>query len=166
MSISSTLVHRAEIQFHEAADALRPFVGCFWVVTAERDATIRVVPDGSTTISIQLQKGLPSEWSLRGPLVQPDERRFESAALLIGIRLRPGVAFLVSGIPSDTLVGRRLRLGQVPAFRELVAEELSPHTPERCIDVLQRFLLQRLTRASMHCVVAAAIGIASGAITG
>ena len=45
MSITSTLVHRAEIQFHQAADVLRPYVGCFWVITAERDATIRIVPD-------------------------------------------------------------------------------------------------------------------------
>lgn len=87
MSIASTLVHRAEIRFHEAADALRPFVGCFWVVTAERDATIRVVPDGSTAISVQLQRGQPSEWVLRGPLVRPDERRLNSSAVLIGIRL-------------------------------------------------------------------------------
>src|SRR4029450_4273760 len=76
MSISSTFVHRAEIRFHEAADALRPFVGCFWVVTAERDATIRVVPDGSSAISIQLQKSQPSEWFLRGAMTRPDERHF------------------------------------------------------------------------------------------
>ncbi len=56
MSISSTLVDRAEIRFREAADVLRPFVGCFWVVTAERDATIRVVPDGSTAICTRLQE--------------------------------------------------------------------------------------------------------------
>ncbi len=62
MSITSTLVHRADIRFHEAADALHPFVGCFWVVTAERGATIRVVPDGTTSISIQLQKREPSGW--------------------------------------------------------------------------------------------------------
>jgi hypothetical protein len=41
MSISSTAVHRAEIKFQEATEALRPFVGCFWVVTAEQGATIR-----------------------------------------------------------------------------------------------------------------------------
>jgi methylphosphotriester-DNA--protein-cysteine methyltransferase len=157
MSISSTFVHRAEIRFHEAADALRPFVGCFWVVTAERDATIRVVPDGSTAISIQLQKALPSEWFLRGPLIRPDERRFTSPAILIGIRLRPGVAFLLGGIPMHTIVGRRVGLSRTAAFRDLVAEELRPVTPERCIDVLQRFLLQRLERATLHSAVAAAL---------
>src|SRR5262249_52122660 len=136
MSISSTLVDRAEIRFHEAAEALRPFVGCFWVITAEQDATIRVVPDGSTAIAIQLQDGLPLEWMLRGPLIRPDERHFTSPATLIGIRLRPGVAHLLSGIPAHTIVGRRVGL-RGTAFHDLVADDLAPCTPERCIDVLQ-----------------------------
>jgi AraC-like DNA-binding protein len=159
MSISSTLVHRAEIQFHEAADALRPFVGCFWVVTAERDAMIRVVPDGSTAISIQLQTGDRSEWFLRGPLVRPDERRFTAEAMLVGIRLRPGVAFLLSGIPAHTTVGRRIALSGISAFRDLVSEALRPLTHERCIDVLQRFLLQRLEHARLNSVIAEALEI-------
>jgi methylphosphotriester-DNA--protein-cysteine methyltransferase len=157
MSISSTFVDRAQIRFHEPADALRPFVGCFWVVTAERDATIRVVPVGSTAISIQLQKSQSSDWFLRGPLVRPDERRFTSQTMLIGIRLRPGVAFLLSGIPTHTIVGRRIELSGIAAFRDLVAEDLHPCSPERCIDVLQRFLLRRLERASLHSTVAAAL---------
>jgi methylphosphotriester-DNA--protein-cysteine methyltransferase len=157
MSISSTLVHRAEIRFHEAADALRPFVGCFWVVTADRDATIRVVPDGSTAISMQLKKGRPSEWFLRGPLLRPDERSFTSPAMLIGIRLRPGVAFLLSRIPMQTLVGQRIPLWGIPAFDDLVAEELRPFTPERCIEVLQTSLLRHLAHASLHSTVAAAL---------
>jgi methylphosphotriester-DNA--protein-cysteine methyltransferase len=157
MSISSTLVDRAQIQFHEAADPLRPFVGCFWVITAERGATIRVVPDGSTAISVQLQEGLASEWMLRGPLVRPEERHFTSTATLVGIRLRPGVAFLLSGIPAHTLVGRRVGVSRTKALRELVSEDLVPCSPERCVDVLQHFLLQRLKHAQMHGTVAAAV---------
>jgi AraC-like DNA-binding protein len=157
MSISSTLVDRAEIEFHEATDAIRPFVGCFWVMTAERDATIRVVPDGSTAISIQLQKGYTQEWLLRGPLVRPDERRFTGEATLVGIKLRPGVSFLLSRTPAHTMVGRRIAVSDMPAFRDLVEEPLRPLTPERCIDVLQRFLVQRLADASLHSVVTAAL---------
>ena len=157
MSISSTLVDRAEIEFHEAADAIRPLVGCFWVMTAERDATIRVVPDGSTAISIQLQKGYTPEWFLRGPLIRPDERRFTSEAQLVGIRLRPGVAFLLDRTPAHTIVGRRIALNGVAAFGDLVAESPCPLTPARCIDVLQRFLVQRLADASLHPVVADAL---------
>ena len=157
MSITSTVVHRAEIQFHEAAEALRPYVGCFWVATAERDATIRVVPDGSTAISIELQKGRPSGWFLRGPLVSPELRQFPSPATLAGIRLRPGVAFLLTGTPAHTMLGRRISLNGTARFHELVASESSLDTAEHCIDVLQRFLIERLRNASVNASVARAL---------
>jgi len=156
MSITSTLVHRAEIRFHEAANVLHPYIGCFWVVTAERDATIRVVPDGSTSISIQLQNGRPPGWVLRGPLVRPDERRFASPAILVGVRLRPGVAFILSGMPSHATVGRRVKL-TAERFRDLVAPDILERTPEPYIDALQRFLIERLRNASVHAVVAKAV---------
>jgi AraC-like DNA-binding protein len=157
MSISSTLVHGAEIRFREAADALRPYVGCFWVITAERDALIRVVPDGSTAISTQLQKNRAAEWSLRGPLLRPDERRFTSPATLIGVRLRPGVAYILSAISADSLVDRRIRLGRVASFRDLARAELRPHTPAQYIAALERFLIDRLKNATVHDVVTAAL---------
>lgn len=110
MSITSTVVDRAETRFIEAAAVLRPFVGCFWVITAERGATIRVVPDASTAISLQIDGNRPSGWVLCGPLVRPQERRFATAATLIGVRPRPGVALLVSGMSAEAMVGRRVRL--------------------------------------------------------
>src|SRR5579864_7071119 len=128
MSISSTLVHGAEIQFQEAAEPLRPYVGCFWMIAAERDAIIRVVPDGSSAISIQLQEGGPSEWSLRGPMLRPDEHRFTSPATWIGVRLRPGVVFIVSGMAADSLVDRRIGLGGARSFQELVCAAPRPQT--------------------------------------
>jgi methylphosphotriester-DNA--protein-cysteine methyltransferase len=157
MSITSTVVHRADIRFHEADVALRPFVGCFWVVTAEPGATIRVVPDGTTAISIQLQSGQHTGWSLRGPLVRPDELRFTSPTIMVGVRLRPGVAFLLSGIAAETMAGNRLGLRDVATFHDLVACEASLRTPAQCIEVLQRFLIQRLEGANIHGVVATAL---------
>ena len=157
MSISGTIVDRADIRFHEAVEALRPFVGCFWIMTGERDAMIRVVPDGRTSISIQLQDGQPSEWWLRGPLLHPDERRFTAPATLVGIRLRPGVAFLLSGIPAHRMVDRRIALREVAAFHYLVPNAPGPPTPERCIEVLQQFLLRRLEHTQVHPIVSSAL---------
>jgi hypothetical protein len=137
------------------------------VVTAGNGAAIRVVPDGTTAISIQLQNGEPSGWVLRGPLVRPDERQFASPATVVGVRLRPGVAFLLSRVAAHTMVGRRVSLGSVPAFEELADDEATPREPLRCIDVLQRFLVRRLQGAAVHEVVAAAmeeIGRAHGCV--
>ena len=104
MSVASTLVRGAEIRFQEAAEKLQPFVGCFWVITAERNAVLQLVPDGSTTISAQLQDGGVPAWSLRAPLLKPDARRFTAPTTVVGIRLRPGVAYLLTGIATETLV--------------------------------------------------------------
>ena len=156
MTITSTVVHQAEIRFREADVALRPYVGCFWVISAERDATIRIVPDGSTSISTELQNGRTSGWWLRGPIVRSDERRYASPATVVGVRLRPGVAFILSAMAAYAVVGRRIRLSAIPAFRELVASP-TPQTPDACIDVLERFLIQRLRNAAVHDVVARAL---------
>ena len=155
MSITSTVAYRAETRFIEAVDALRPYVGCFWVITAKRGAMIRVVPDTSTSISIQPQPDRSSAWVLRGPLVEPQVRRFAAAATLIGVRLRPGVAFLVTGIAADALVGRRIRL-RGHAYRALACEPPS-RTPEQHVEVLQRFLVDRLMHVQVHDVVAKAL---------
>jgi AraC-like DNA-binding protein len=152
MSITSTVVCRAETHFIQAADVLRPYVGCFWVITAQRGAMIRVVPDGSTAISIQLQHGRPAEWFLRGPLVKPQVRRFAAPAILVGVRLRPGVAFLVSGIAADAIVGRRVRLSG-RAFDALAVKDRPCGVAADYIDVLQRFLIDRLANANVHAVV-------------
>jgi transcriptional regulator GlxA family with amidase domain len=115
------------------------------------------VPDGTTAISIQLQKSGRSEWFLRGPLLRPDERRFTTPATLVGVRLRPGVAFMLSGIAAHLMVNRRIDLSRCEPFRELVSIDPSEHTPAQCIDVLQRFLVDRLENAKVHAVVTTAL---------
>src|SRR5262249_9062353 len=156
MSVTSTVVHRAQTRFIQAADMLRPYVGCFWIITAEGGATLRIVPDGTTSISIELREHSSSDWVLRGPLVKPDVRRFVLASILVGVRLRPGVALLVSGMAADSMVGRRIHL-KGPVFRSLSCEEPHTLTPEQLIEVLERFLIDRLANARVHPVVAAAV---------
>ena len=97
-----------------------------------------------------------SGWCLRGPLVRPDVRRFASAATLVGVRLRPGVAFLISGVAGHAMVGRRIRLGG-PAFHALADKDHLSRTPEQRIDALQQFLLERLADAQVPDVVARAL---------
>jgi hypothetical protein len=162
MSVTSTVIHRAQTRFVQASDVLRPFVGCFWIVTAERGATLRTVPDGTTSISVELRGHSSSDWVLRGPLIRPQTRRFASPAILVGIRLRPGVALLVTGEDADSMVGRRVHLrGQ--AFRLLSSPEFQSLTPESLIDLLQRFLIDRLVNRSVHPIVAAAVREIEGA---
>src|SRR5262249_40851788 len=118
---------------------------------------MRIVPDASTSISIELQNGRRSEWSLRGPLARSEERRFTSPATLIGVRMRPGVACLVSGLAAHTLVGRRIKLSAIEACRTFIANPQTPQIPAQLIDALERFLIERLRNASVPDVVARAL---------
>ena len=157
MSVGSTLVRGAEIRFQEAADKLRPFVGCFWEITAGRNAVLQLVPDGSTTISAELQDGRAPAWWLRGPLLKPDARRFAAQTTVVGIRLRPGVAFILTGVAMDMLVDRRIDLTSIDSFRDLVAVEPRPRTPAEHIASLEQFLIERLEHAAIHPVVASVL---------
>jgi AraC-like DNA-binding protein len=163
MSISSTVVDRAEIRFHAAAPALQPYVGCFWAITAECGATIRVVPDGTTSIAIEQQQDGRYDRYLRGPLLRPAELRFSAPTTLIGVRLRPGVAFKLSGVAAHAIVDRRVPLGDYAAFRELASIEPVPRTPTQWIATLQSFLVDRLGGASIHPVVERALAEIHGA---
>ena len=157
MSISSTVVDRAEIRFHAAAPLLQPYVGCFWIITAQCGATVRAVPDGTTSISIELRGNHGFDGYLRGPLLRPLELRFSAPTILIGVRLRPGVAFKLSGIPAHSMVDRRIPLQDCAVFRELVSLEPVPHTATQWIAALQRLLIDRLEGAVLHPVVASAL---------
>ena len=89
--------------------------------------------------------------------MRPEERRFTSAATLVGVRLRPGVAFILSGIAADGIVGRRIDVRGSRAFVNSSKRILRRETPAQYIDVLQRFLIGRLRNASVHSVVARAL---------
>ncbi|MEZ4235794.1 MAG: helix-turn-helix domain-containing protein [Myxococcota bacterium] len=147
MSISSTVFQGADIAFREATPALRPHVGCFWVLTVRPGATIRLVPEGGAAI----QRAVRGEgWTLRGPVLDPAERRYPAAAVLVGVRLRPGVAHAVTGLPADRTVGERLAIGGI----EPVPADAPP---QRHVDALERFLVARLAEVRVPEVVAAAV---------
>jgi AraC-like DNA-binding protein len=157
MSISSTVVDRADIRFHQAAPALQAHVGCFWVITAEPGATMRVVPDGTTSIAIERGPNHACDGYLRGPLLRPIELRFDVPTTLIGVRLRPGVAFNLTGIPAHALVDRRAHLRGYEALRDLAAIDPVPSTATDWIAALQRFLVARLADTRIHPLVEKAL---------
>lgn len=154
MSISSTIVDRADIRFHAAAPALQPHVGCFWIITAERGSTVRIVPDGTTSIAFEQQQNRNFEGYLRGPLLRPVELQFAAPTTMIGVRLRPGVVFNLSGVSTHSIVNRRVPLSELRAFNELASIDSVARTSAEWIATLQDFLIKRLEGTSVHPLVA------------
>ena len=58
MSVGSTLVRGAEIRFQEAAEQLRPFVGCFWVPVG-----CAIAPQLSADVNALRFAGLAVSWA-------------------------------------------------------------------------------------------------------
>jgi AraC-like DNA-binding protein len=164
MSIASTFVERANVELRTAPAALQPYIGCFWIVDADRGAKLHFIPDGYSSIWCEI-RGDRVEWYLRGPLTGPADRRFHSSATLAGVRLRPGVPSLLTNCPVDRIVDRRIRLANTAWARPLVTGRFSDAAPAARLDLLERFLAERLAGAQVHPVVAtavAAIQLANG----
>jgi hypothetical protein len=66
---------------------------------------------------------------------------------LFGVRLKPGVTFVFTGVPVHTLVERRVRLAALlPEDGSRLEKRVAgTRTVDEGIDVLERFLIQRLS---------------------
>lgn len=156
MSIAATLIEGANVDFRSPPEALRQYVGCFWIIRADRGATLRFIPDGYSSIACELGSDRPAQWFLRGPSLGPSLRRFTARSLLAGVRLRPGVPHLLTGSPADRIVNRRLRLTTAAWARPLV-DSYAGGEPEEFLRTLVTFLTDRLAGARVHPVVMAAV---------
>jgi transcriptional regulator GlxA family with amidase domain len=65
---------------------------------------------------------------------------------VVGIRLRPGVGFLLTGICADRWLGRREPLARLlgPCTRELAEEIAEAESTDARFDLLESFLVERL----------------------
>jgi AraC-like DNA-binding protein len=118
---------------------------------------MRIVPDGTTSIAFALPQDRAPAAYLRGPSLRPVEVHFDVPTTLIGVRLRPGVAFSLSGVAAHSMLNRRIDLREHDAFRELTAIDPLPRTPLEWIARLQAFLLERLAGTSVHPLVVKAL---------
>jgi AraC-like DNA-binding protein len=88
----------------------------------------RTTPNGSATL-VHRPESPPH---LIGPQTGPTEQHLAPGAVVVGIRLRPGAASALFGVPARDLVDRTVRLDDVwPHARTLgerLAETVSPQT--------------------------------------
>lgn len=110
MSFASAMVEGAELRLRQPAECLRSYLGCFWTIGTSVATRLRSLPDACVTISCQVLTRGPARCFLVGPLLAPRERRPRAGQELFGVRLRPGVAFALVGVPMHKMAGRRITL--------------------------------------------------------
>ena len=93
---------------HPPAPDLAELVACTWerAETTEPDRDVRVLPDGCVDVVWSSSGGLVLAGPDTGPVVYPVEPDYAAA----GLRLRPGVAGSVLGLPASELRDERPEL--------------------------------------------------------
>jgi AraC-like DNA-binding protein len=146
MNVASAMVEGAGLKLRTAALSLRPYLGCFWALETTTATRLRAMPDGCASILVKVARGaLPECWFV-GPCLNPVNQTTAPGQLLFGVRLHPGVAFALIGLPMWQLADRRIRLAELlpedaPALEMKFARTQAIDTR---FDALEQFLARRL----------------------
>jgi AraC-like DNA-binding protein len=159
MNVASAMVEGAEVQLRTPIPLLRPYLGCFWAIECTPATRVRTMPDGCAAVLVRVAAGAPAECLLVGPRLSPADRMGAAGQLLFGVRLRPGVAFALTGVPACQLVDRRTRLEDLlPYDADLLEKRLAlVQTLDERFDMLEQFLAERLAGVSIDCRVQQAL---------
>src|SRR5260370_23691303 len=141
------MVEGARLRLRRPVSSLGAYVGCFWSIETTPATRFRPLPDACATLSIESGHSKALECFLVGPRQTPAERVPATGQTLFGVRLKPGVTFVFIGIPVHTLVERRMRLAELlPEVGSCLEKRLAgTRAVDEGIDVLERFLIQRLS---------------------
>lgn len=154
------MVRGAELRTRPPIPELAAYLGCFWWIDVAPGTCVRTFPDACTSISVVVSSATP-QCFLIGPRLAPVERVPSIGSSLFGVRLNPGVAFLLTGVPADRLVeARRLLSDLLPEESRLFAQRLaSATTSDNYFDGLEELLLARLAGRAIHPHVQKALGL-------
>lgn len=132
---------------------LLPVVACLWEHEAPPGHEQRIVPDGCVDL-VRLDGELVVVGADTGPVVSRSGAD-PAVAHTSGIRLRPGAAGAVLGIPAAEVRDQRVPLAEVwPDAGPVLADALTAAGPADRLDLLARAVLRR--RAERDGLVAAA----------
>ncbi|MFI6427132.1 DUF6597 domain-containing transcriptional factor [Promicromonospora sp. NPDC050880] len=145
---------------------LLPVVACLWEHDVPPGHEQRVIPDGCVDL-VRLDGELVVVGADTGPVVVAAAAD-RAASRTSGIRLRPGAAGAVLGIPASEVHDQRVPLAQVwPGAGAALAEALDAADPGGRLDLLARAVLRR--KAERDGLVAAAarrLGLPGARISG
>jgi AraC-like DNA-binding protein len=140
------MVRGARLTLRRPVPSLRPYVGCLWFVETTSATRLQTVPNACATLSVELGEGALPECFLTGPRLTTAERLPALGQGFFGVRLLPGVAFLLTGIAVHRLTEHRTRLATVlgEAAARFEHRLTGAQTVEERFDVLEEFLERRL----------------------
>jgi AraC-like DNA-binding protein len=134
---------------------LRDVVACLWVNDSVREKSQLVVPDGCVDLVWLGDAGLTVVGADTGPKTVPP-----TGSSVSGIRLRPGAAGSVLGLPASEVRDQRVDLRLLWGSVSSTADHMSQASPADRLGLLTREVLRR--RAVPDPLVVAAARVLSG----
>ena len=110
VNVASAMVEGGRLRLRRPVSSLRADLGCFWSIETTSATRLRTLPDACATLSVESGQGIALKCFLVGPRQTPAEGAPPAGQTLFGVRLKPGVTFVLTGVPVHTLVERRVRL--------------------------------------------------------
>src|SRR5262245_34181469 len=122
------------------------FSGCFFSMAYGPGAHVQTLPDPSSYLVIEISDNKAPRSFLAGPRLRAVRSAAVEAMQVAGIRLRPGVAYLLTGVCADKCVGRRESLDCLlgPCARKLAKQIAETELTDKRFDLLESFLVERL----------------------
>jgi AraC-like DNA-binding protein len=136
----TTLVSRPPVS------ALERFSGCLFSLAYASGVCVQTLPDPSTYLIVELPEVGAPRCVISGPRLKSVRSAPAEAMQVIGIRLRPGVAFLLTGICTEQWVGHRASLGEPlgSCVNDLAVRISRSPCIDAQFDLLESFLVARL----------------------
>jgi AraC-like DNA-binding protein len=125
---------------------LAPFVSCLWVHSIGSEPYAhRTAADGSVELMARLGQSL----KLVGPRRGPREELLPAGATVVGVRLRPGAAPAIFGLPASELAGLTLDLFELwgASASALTERVVGAASPRAAVSELESVVASRLTQA-------------------
>jgi len=138
----SAILDGAGITVRCAPPPLRRYLGCFWEFAGERAVAVETFPDGCAHFIVELAPGARPQAFIVGPRSTPGRYAKPAGMKVLGVRLRPGVGYLLLRKPMFRLLDRRLPY-PAPAIVSL--------------DEMEAYVSQRLQSAPVDARVSAAV---------
>ncbi|MFF3511506.1 hypothetical protein [Streptomyces sp. NPDC002573] len=115
----------------------------------EPSGTFTHVPEAATKVVVRVERNGRRDALVVGPRTRASYRTGKRLAACVQLRLAPGTARLLLGVPAVELVGRALPLGDLPAATARhLAGSLWEMEPEQIVAHLADVLPHRLTAGS------------------
>jgi AraC-like DNA-binding protein len=149
----TTLISRPPVS------SLEWFSGCFFSMAYGPGARVQTLPDPSSYLVIEISDKKAPQSFLSGPRQKAVRSAAAEPMQVVGIRLRPGVAYLLTSVSADKYVGCREALDSFlgPCARKLAQEIAETKLTDRRFDLLESFLFERLAGRAVDLRVSMAL---------